>query len=49
MCIYCPPNQFIDFSVERCQPCPEGGICIDGQLFNKPGNLLLFFLFGRSF
>ena len=37
MCIYCPPNQFMDVSVEKCQTCPDGGICVNGQMFNKPG------------
>ena len=44
MCFYCPTNQFKDFSSERCQLCPEGGICINGQLFNKPGEFYYFFL-----
>ena len=44
MWIYCPPNQFKDFAFERCQPCPEGGICVNGQLFNKAGAFFFFLL-----
>ena len=37
-CIQCPSNEFTINQNENCEKCVEGGLCIDGILFNQAGD-----------
>ena len=36
-CIQCPSDQFTIYQNQNCEKCVEGGICINGILFNQAG------------
>ena len=38
-CVQCPTNEFTINQNENCEKCVEGGLCINGNLYNQAGLL----------
>ena len=43
VCIYCSTNSYKSLDDNDCYPCPTGGRCQDGLLYNLNGFFFVFF------